>query len=230
MSDDPIKGFGERIIKRARLPTAALLALPFLAILTEYFFYLVDHQFEIIAALNQLKKDAAAFAFLGAVPTIVLAFFRELQVHEGLDRLLGVRRRVNRHIADLMKALAESSGYDHPERIIANQTEAIRWFYYYVNVPSALRTYAFEVWEGYYVGLYLSLASLISFLLSLSLVVLFRDIIPLFFAGISIFIFVTVWGVRHWSTIPRMMETPEQQIGEIVPSGEVLNEARRRFG
>lgn len=230
MSDDPIRGFGERIIKRARLPTAALLALPFLAVLTRYFLYLVDHQFEFIAALEQLKKDVAAFAFLGGIPTVVLAFFRELQVHQGLDRLLGVRHRVDGHIAELMANLASSSGYDYPERVVANRTEARRWFYSYVNVPSALRTYAFEVWEGYYVGLYLSLASLISFVLSLLLVPFFRDPVPIFFAGISLLIFVIVWAVRHWSTIPKLMETPEQQIAEIVPTGDVLSEARRRFG
>jgi hypothetical protein len=230
LSDDPIKGFDERIIKRARLPTVALLALPFLAILIRYFLYLVDHQFEIIAALGQLKQDVAAFAFLGGLPTVVLAFFRELQVHHGLDRIPGVRRRVNNHIADLMAELAKSSGYDHPERIVANQTEARHWFYFYVNTQSALRTYAFEVWEGYYVGLYLSLASLISFLLSLLLAVIFRDPIPILCAGVSMVIFVTVWGVRRWSTIPKLIETPEQQIAEIEPSGEVLSEARRRFG
>lgn len=191
---------------------------------------MVDHNFGVVAALDQLKKDAVAFAFLGAIPTIALAFSRELQVHQGLDRLLGVRRQVDEHIANLMKALAESSGYDHPEKIVANQAEAIRWFYSYVNNLSALRTYAFEIWEGYYVGLYLSLASLVSFLLSITLVILLRDNIAAVFAAISILIFLALWAVRHWSTIPKLMQTPEQQIAEIVPSGSVLSEARRRFG
>lgn len=106
MPDDPIQGFGERIIRRARLPTAALLALPLVAIAIRYFIFLVDHNFGIISALDQLKKDVAVFAFLSAIPTIALAFSRELQVHQGLDRLLGVRGEVNRRIATLMQALA----------------------------------------------------------------------------------------------------------------------------
>ena len=230
MPDDPIQGFGERIIRRARLPTAALLALPLVAIAIRYFIFLVDHNFGIISALDHLKKDVGVFAFLSAIPTIALAFSRELQVHQGLDRLLGVRGEVNRRIATLMQALAESSGYEHPERIIANKIEAMKWFYVYANVPSALRTYAFEVWEGYYVGLYLSVASAISFIVCLLLAILFEDRIAMAFAILSLLIFLVVWAVRHWHTVPRLMHIPAQQIGEIVPSGEVLNEAKRRFG
>jgi archaellum biogenesis protein FlaJ (TadC family) len=106
----------------------------------------------------------------------------------------------------------------------------MKWFYVYANVPSALRTYAFEVWEGYYVGLYLSVASAISFIVCLLLAILFEDRIAMAFAILSLLIFLVVWAVRHWHTVPRLMHIPAQQIGEIVPSGEVLNEARRRFG
>lgn len=230
MADDPIRGFGERIVRRARVPTAALLAFPFVAVAINYFIYLLNHNFEIIPALDELKKVWAAFAFFGTIPAIALAFFREIQMHQGIDRLLGVRKKVDRHIATLMQTLAESSGYEHPERVVANQAEARNWFYFYTNEPSALRTYAFEVWEGYYVGLYLSIASATSFLLCLFLAVAFRDGIALGFSSLSLLIFMVVWAVRHWHTIPRLMDTPSQQIGNIAPSGTVLSEVRRRFG
>jgi hypothetical protein len=41
LSDDPIQGFGGRIIKRARMPTAALLALPLIAVALQYFLFLM---------------------------------------------------------------------------------------------------------------------------------------------------------------------------------------------
>jgi hypothetical protein len=217
-------------VKRARLPTAALLALPFVVIAIQYFLYLVDHGFGLTAALDQLKKDIGLFAFLGAIPTIALAFSRELQIHQGLDRLLGVRRAVGRRITMLMQGLAQSAGYEHPERIINKQTEAMNWFYVYANQPSALRTYVFEVWEGYYVGLYLSVASALSLIGCLLLAILLQDRIAILFACLSLIIFLGVWAIRHWRTIPELMRVPSQQIAEIVPSGEVLAEARRRFG
>jgi hypothetical protein len=230
VADDLIKGFGERIVKRARLPTAALLALPLVAVAVQYFLFLIQIGFSLPKALDQLKNDAGLFAFLAAIPTVALAFARELQVHNGLDRLLGTRARVGRVIAELMSELASASGYEHPERVTANLQKAIEWFYSYVNEQSVLRTYAFEVWEAYYVSLYLSLASTISFVLCLVLQFLHRSDVVLAFAGLSAAIFVVIWAVRRWSTVPKIMRIPAQQITEIQPSGEVLSEARRRFG
>jgi hypothetical protein len=140
-----------------------------------------------------------------------------------------VRKTVNERIVELMKNLADESGYEHPERVSSHPGKAIEWFYSYVNEPSALRTYAFEVWEGYYVSLYLSLASAASFVVCLALRLIFTSAIALAFAGLSAVIFVALWAVRHWSTIPKIMRTPSQQMGEISPSGAVLKEARRRF-
>jgi hypothetical protein len=54
--------------------------------------------------------------------------------------------------------------------------------------------------------------------------------IALTFAIVSALIFLAVWAVRRWSTIPKIMQIPVQQIKEIPPSGSVLSEARRRFG
>jgi hypothetical protein len=181
-------------------------------------------------ALEQLKKDIALFAFLSAVPAIALAFARELQVHEALDKLLGTRRAVDQRIATLMAELADSSGYGHPERISNDPASAREWFCSYVNQASALRTYVFEVWEGYYVGLYLWLASGISLILCLLLMFILERNIALTFAIVSALIFLAVWAVRRWSTIPKIMQIPVQQIKEIPPSGSVLSEARRRFG
>jgi hypothetical protein len=230
MADELIKGFGERIVKRARIPTAALLALPLIAVATQYFLFLTQIGFGLPKALDQLKNDAELFTFLTAIPAVALAFARELQVHNGLEKLIGLRKKVGNIIVGLMSNLASTSGYEHPERVTANPHKAIEWFYSYVNEQAVLRTYAFEVWEGYYVGLYLSLASTISFVLCLALEFLHPSNIMLSFAGLSAAIFVAIWAVRRSSTIPKILGIPSQQISEIQPSGEVLNEARRRFG
>jgi hypothetical protein len=117
VAEEPLRGFGERIIKRARLPVSVLLALPFIVFGGEYFFYLIEHGSVLTGAIEQLKKDFGWFVSLASLPTIFLAFSRELRVHEILDRLLGVRDAVDSRIRDLLQTLAGNSGYDHPERI-----------------------------------------------------------------------------------------------------------------
>jgi hypothetical protein len=115
VAEEPLRGFGERIIKRARLPVSVLLALPFIVFGGEYFFYLIEHGSVLTGAIEQLKKDFGWFVSLASLPTIFLAFSRELRVHEILDRLLGVRDAVDSRIRDLLQTLAGNSGYDHPE-------------------------------------------------------------------------------------------------------------------
>jgi hypothetical protein len=56
MADDPIRGFGERIVARARLPVATLLALPLFVIIIEYFFYLVEKGSSWVGAVEQVIK------------------------------------------------------------------------------------------------------------------------------------------------------------------------------
>lgn len=162
MADEPLRGAGQRIIDRARLPVSVLLALPFLVVALEYFFFLIERGADVIGAVEQVKKDAALFIALGGMPPIILAFSRELQVHDLVDKLLGVRTSVDGRIRGLLQSLAKDSGYDHPERIAESPVKAREWFYSFANEQPVLRAYAFEIWEGYFVGLYISLASLIS--------------------------------------------------------------------
>ena len=230
MAEDPLRGFGERIIRRARLPVTVLLALPFLVLIIEYFFYLHEKGFTITSAIEQVKKDVALFVALGTFPPIALAFCRELQVHELVDKFLGVRASVDTKIRNLLRDLAERSGYEHPERITAAPIKAREWFYAFANEQPVLRTYAFEIWESYYVGLYISLASFISFIILVCLAILFvSDAIVWTFALLCSFLFLAGWAVRHWSTVPKIEQLPAQQIGEVVASPAILQEARRRF-
>jgi hypothetical protein len=151
VADEPLKGFGERIVARARVPVTTMLALPFIAIVIEYFFFLVETGASWTTAIEQIKKDVALFIFLGALPPIVLAFSRELQVHDLLDKIFGTRSAVGTRIADLMAQLADSSGYGNSDRIRNNPEIAAEWFYLYANQQTVLRSYAFELWESYYV-------------------------------------------------------------------------------
>lgn len=230
MGDDPIQGFGGRIVKRARVPETAILSIPFITVAVQYFLFLEQQGFGAQAAIEQTKKDWALISFVSAIPVVALALSRELQVHTALDYLVGARSCVGRHIALLMAQLAERAGYDHHDRIQSDKGGALRWFYSYANEPSALRTYAFEVWEGYYVGLYLSLASFIATICSLALALLFPARSFNFALILAAFLFCILWAVRRWITIPKIMKTAAQQIGEIRPTGQVLAEARHRFG
>jgi hypothetical protein len=151
-------------------------------------------------------------------------------LHELLDKLHGVRDDVGRRIAELMANLAEAFGYEHPERIRQDSEAATEWFYVYANEQLVLRNYAFELWEGYYVGPYLSLASALSLLVCIGLWFFSQSRIAISFACLSSFVFVAGLAVRHWSTIPRIIGTPARQVAQIHPSGEILSEARRRFG
>jgi hypothetical protein len=231
LADEPLRGFGQRIIDRARLPVSVLLALPFLVVALEYFFFLIEKGLGATDAIVQIKKDAALFVALGALPPIILAFSRELQVHELIDKLLGVRASVDERIRNLLQNLAKDSGYDHPERIAESPVKAREWFYSFVNEQPVLRAYAFEIWEAYFVGLYLSLARLISLAILVGLACFFfSDAIVWSCGGLCAFLFLAQWAVRRWSTIPTIMKLPAQQIGEIKASAEILREARRRFG
>ena len=231
LADEPLRGFGQRIIDRARLPVSVLLSLPLLVVGLEYFFFLIERGVGVTGAVDQIKKDAALFVALGGLPPIVLAFSRELQVHELIDKLLGVRTTVDGQIRSLLQGLAKDSGYDHPERISESPVKAREWFYSFVNEQPVLRAYAFEIWEAYYVGLYISLASMISLVILIFLAGLFfSDAIVWSCVGLCAFIFFAQWAVRHWSTVPTIMKLPAQQVGEVGASPEILKEAKRRFG
>ena len=153
-----------------------------------------------------------------------------MQVHDLLDKVVGVRKAVDDRIRELLQKLAADSGYDHPERIVDTPSTAREWFYSYANEQPVLRAYAFELWEAYYVGLYVSLASGVSFFVLLIMAFVFHDGIAWTFVAICLFVFLAELLVRHLSTVPKIMQLPVQQIGEIKPSGEVLREAKRRFG
>jgi hypothetical protein len=231
LADEPLRGFGQRIIDRARLPVSVLLALPFLVVALEYFFFLIEHGVGVTGAIEQIKKDAALFIALGGVPPILLAFSRELQVHDLIDKMLGVRTTVDAQIRNLLQNLARDSGYDHPERIAESPVKAREWFYSFANEQPVLRAYAFEIWEAYFVGLYISLASVISLAIFIFLAqFFFSDAIVWSCVGLCAFIFIAQWAVRHWSTVPTIMKLPAQQVGEIKASPEILKEAQRRFG
>lgn len=229
--DEPLRGFGERIVSRARLPLAVLFALPIVVLAIEYFFFLLGQKgLSVTDSLHDIKEAVALFAGLAALPPIILAFCRELQVHELLDKMLGVRKDTDIEIRRLLKKLAVDSGYGHSTRIDESPEKAREWFYSYANSQSVLRAYAFELWEAYYVGLYLSLASAISFVVLFGLALLFQDRISWLFAAFCGLLFLAQWAVRHCSTVPKILKLPGQQIGEIKPSGEILTEAKRRFG
>lgn len=230
MADEPLRGFGQRIIDRARLPVGVLLALPFFVVAIEYFFFLLKEGTAIDAAIKQVKEDGALFVWLVGIPPVILAFFRELQVHELVDKFLGVRAAVDEEIRRLLQELASDAGYAHSDRIAAAPRKAREWFYSIVNEQQVLRAYAFEVWEAYYVGLYLSLASFISFAVLAVLGWFFiSDSIVWSCAGLCALIFFAEWAVRHWSTIPKIKKIPSQQIAEISASPKILLEAMRRF-
>jgi hypothetical protein len=207
-----------------------LLALPFIAIVIEYFFFLVGNGKTWASAIEQVKKDISLFIFLASLPPIFLAFSCELLLHELLAKIVGTRQAVGQQIADLMASLADSSGYDHPDRIRKNKQAATQWFYVYANQQAVLRTYAFELWESYYVGLYVWLASGIAFAACVALLWFFGGNVLTSFAMLSGFIFFASWAVRRWSTIPKILRLPSQQIAEVRAGSEVLGEARRRFG
>lgn len=226
---DPVQGSGERIAKRARLPLAALLAYPLIDVAAEYLLFLRENAVEWVPALKQVQQDFALLTFLVALPTVILAFLRELQVHILIDKFLGVQASVETIIVELMADLADRSGYDHPDRIRQNALAAKEWFYSYVNKSTETRARAFEVWEGYYVSLYLSAGSLVSFLMCLSLALVFPVDRTLLVATLPFMIFLALWATRHWSTVPKMKRIPVQQMADVKPSGEVLSEARRRF-
>jgi hypothetical protein len=226
--DEPIRGFDERIVARARLPVTVLLAIPLMAVVLQYFFYLLENQVSLVTAVTQIQSDLSLFVFLAGVPVIALAFFRELLVHQLLDKLVGTRSAVDQEITKLMSELASFAGYSHLDQIKKNPIKARQWFYSYANEQTVLRNYAFEVWEGYYVGLYLSLASAISFLTCLVLLnfISFAVVTP--FATFSLAVFVASWAVRRWSTIPTIMRIPEQQIAEVSRTG-IWQQAQHRF-
>jgi hypothetical protein len=231
MADEPISGFGGRIVARARLPVATLLALPFIGVAIEYFFFLVQSGKTWVAALGLIEKDFSLFIFLGSIPPIALAFARELQLHDLLDRaIFGTRADVAKQIADLMAKLAESSGYDNSEKIKASPEKAREWFYVYANEQNVLRIYAFELWEGYFVGLYLWIASAASLITCGLLAFFFQSRILAAFSILSGIIFFAEWAIRRWFTVPKILQLPAQQVAQIHSSSDILNEAKRRFG
>lgn len=231
MSTDLVNGFDARITKRARLPSSVLVAYPIAVVCFHYLLYLLQQGTPLVDAVSATQSDIVTLVSPFAVlPVIVFAFFRELQLHHYLEKLLGTRRRVENNIIRLMSELADRSGYEHPSRIIAQRSKAVDWFYSYINDAGVTRARAFEIWEGYYVSLYLSAASALSIGLCILLVAMvdWWAIAPYIILPLAVFLL--LWAHRRFKLIPKILNVPEQQIADVVETPAVLAEARRRFG
>ncbi len=230
MSDEPIKGFGQRITKRARLPASVIIAYPFSIVVWKYLHFLIQNGYSFLDAFIQVKQDIGLIAFIyPALPVVVFSFFRELEVHILLDKLIGVRKKVGIRIVELMKTLAKQNGYKNPERIQHDAKKARDWFYQYVNKQDVLRRYAFEVWEGYYVSLYISAASVIAIIICLLFLILVSWQTVLSFIFFPTFLLAAFWARLKWGTIQKIMDIPVQQVSEF-PTASILDEANSRFG
>lgn len=230
LADDLIKGFGERIATRARLPTTAILLWPFFVIVIQYVIFLNEQGIAWGDAILRARDEVTRLALPAIVPVAVFAFFRELRVHDWVDKIVGLRRKVDRRIRSLMADLARNAGYDHPDRITGNPEKAMNWFYSYVNKMTETRTYAFEVWEGYFVSLYISLGCVLSFAVCVYVTWQLSFGWQATICAVPLLLFLALWAVRRWSTIPKVLKVAAQQVGEIAAGSDVLKEARRRFG
>jgi hypothetical protein len=231
MAGDPVSGFGERITTRARLPCTATLFYPIAILMLGYFSNEVANSQDYLGAIKELKDNAAiVLSPLAVIPVAAFAFFREIGLHSYLDKIIGVRKSINALIVNQMSELARESGYDHPSRILDNKSKATNWFYSYINKQTVTRAYAFELWEGYYVGLYISLASAISLLMCLYLFAISTELWVLFCSVAPLALFLLMWIVRRNSTLPKMEKLVRQQVGEIERDGDALREAQKRFG
>lgn len=167
---------------------------------------------------------------LTTLPVIAFDFFREIEIHRYLDDLLGTRRDVDKKIVALMSGLAQRAGYEHSSRIRGEVGKATMWFYSYINSAGVTRIRAFEIWEAYYVGLYISAASALSIVMCFYLALISAKAWIALSALLPSSVFFLVWGHRRFHVIPKIMNIPVQQIADIPESEDILAEARRRFG